>query len=398
MQRAQAVVDSLERQTIPGMARSLVAEISQREQTLAGQVSGASADLQAIPARSIEEARLSREVTIAENLYTTLQGRYEEARLAEVSAVPDVRVLDAAVAPQRPIKNTAPRLLLVGLVAGLGLGLVGAVLLDRLDPRVRYPDQVTRELGLPILGTLPRVNGKNGKNSEETAHVLESLRSIRLSLSHAYGAAGPLLVTITSPGPGDGKSFLSSNLAISFADAGYRTLLIDGDLRRGGLHRLLNVSRKPGLTDFLSGSADRDAVLQGTAYSALSFIGGGTRKPTAPELLGSPQMMQLVGSLRSTFNVILIDSPPLGAAVDPFLLSTVTGNLLLVLRTGATDRQLAKAKLEMLDRLPVRILGAVLNDVKPEGAYRYYGYLAGYDMEAEAEAMSSSRRLPGAAK
>src|SRR5205807_5191909 len=123
-----------------------------------------------------------------------------------------------------------------------------------------------------------------------------------------------LLITITSPGTGDGKSFVSSNLAIAFADAGFRTVLIDGDLRRGGLHRLLNVSRKPGLTDFLSGGLERDEVIQSTAYPSLSFIGGGTRKPSAPELLGSPAMMELIAGLRGTYNVILVDSPPLGAA------------------------------------------------------------------------------------
>jgi capsular exopolysaccharide synthesis family protein len=396
-QRARQV-DSLQLKTIPMLAHALVAQISARERALDVQVSNASEDMRSIPVRTIEESRLERAKTIAENLYTTLQQRYEEARLAEASSIPDVRVLDAAVTPEAPISNTAPRILLLGLVGGLCLGVLVAVMLDRFDPRVRYPDQITHDLGLPILGTLPRVNGKkNGKGAVETAHVLESLRSIRLNLTHAYGAAGPLLITITSPGSGDGKSFLCSNLAITFADSGYQTVLIDGDLRRGGLHRLLNATRKPGLTDYLSGEATREAVLQSTAYPALSFIGGGTRKPTAPELLGSPKMMELIASLRASHSVILIDSPPLGAAVDPFLLATVSGNLMLVMRTGATDRELAKAKLEMIDRLPVRILGAVLNDVKAEGVYRYYGYLDGYDMEPEhADAAPEPRkRIPG---
>jgi len=393
-------VDSLQVQTIPTLARALAAQIAARERVIDGQVSTAGEDMRSIPVRTIEESRLERAKIIAENLYTTLQQRFEEARLAEASSIPDVRVLDVAVTPQEPISNTAPKILLLGLMGGLAFGVLVAVMLDRFDPRVRYPTQITQDLGLPILGTLPRLNGKrNGKGTVEAAHVLESLRTIRLNLAHAYGAAGPLLVTITSPGAGDGKSFISSNLAIAFADAGYKTVLIDGDLRRGGLHRLLNVSRKPGLTDFLSGEAPREAILQATGYPSLTFIGGGTRKPTAPELLGSPTMMELIASLRGSHNVILIDSPPLGAAVDPFLLATVTGNLMLILRTGATDRELARAKLEMLDRLPVRILGAVLNDVKPEGVYRYYGYLDGYDMEPEhadtAPTSEPRKRLPG---
>ena len=392
---AAAEVDSLERRTIPQLALQLVSDMDTRAQALDADLARSATDLQQIPARTIEEQRLQRAQVIAANLYTSLQQSYEQNRLAELSSIPDVRPLDRALVPRSPVSNTAAKILAMGLVAGLGLGLAGAILLDRMDPRVRYPAQVTTELGLPILGTLPRVSKGSGANSDEMAHVIESLRSIRLSVSHAHGAAGPLLLTISSPGSGDGKSFLSSNLAIAFADAGFKTLLIDGDLRRGGLHRVLKGTRTPGLTDFLTGAATREAVIQTTPYSQLSFIGGGTRKQTAPELLGTPAMRELVLGLRASYQVILIDSPPLGAAVDPFLLATLTGNLAVVLRTGTTDRQLARAKLEMLDRLPVRILGAVLNDVKPEGVYRYYGYLAGY--EAEEERKQTPRAIPTAA-
>lgn len=382
--QAANVVDSLERQTIPALARNLISQIRQREDALDARVSSAGTDLQQIPERTIEEGRLERAKVIAENLYTRLQGAYEEAHLSEASSIPDLRPLDTAMPPAIPISNSRPKVILMGFIIGLSLGLGGAVLLDRTDKRLRYPDQVTAELGLPILGTLPRISRTNGDGAE-MAHVLESLRSIRLNVAHAYGSAGPLLFTISSPGAGDGKSFVSSNLAIAFADAGIQTLLIDGDLRRGGLHRVLNAQRKPGLTDYLTGTAPHEQIIQATPYPLLSFIGGGTRRQSAPELLGAAAMRDLVMGLRSKYQAILIDSPPLGAAVDPFLLATLTGNLLIVLRTGTTDRQLARAKLDMLDRLPVRILGAVLNDVRPEGVYRYYGYLAGYEAEEERE-------------
>jgi len=390
---AAGEVDSLERRTIPQLALSLVSNMDTRAQTLDRDLGQSATDLQQIPARTIEEQRLQRTQVIAANLYTSLQQSYEQNRLAELSSIPDVRPLDRAMVPRAPISDSATKILAMGLVAGLGLGLAGAILLDRMDPRVRYPTQVTTELGLPILGTLPRVSKGSVANSDEMAHVIESLRSIRLNLSHAHGAAGPLLLTISSPGSGDGKSFLSSNLAIAFADAGFNTLLIDGDLRRGGLHRVLKGVRTPGLTDYLGGAATREGVIQTTPYPQLWFIGGGTRKQTAPELLGTPAMRELVLGLRANYQVILIDSPPLGAAVDPFLLATLTGNLVVVLRTGATDRQLARAKLEMMDRLPVRILGAVLNDVKPEGVYRYYGYLAGYEAEEERKAGKDQRQI-----
>ena len=389
VQRLIGEIAELERRTIPGLSQALVAQLAVRETELGRQVDAASREIRQIPARSVEEARLRRAVQLAEESYNTVQGRFLEATLAaEASSVPDVRILDPAIVPQRPVKNTAPRLLLMGLVAGLGLGVVGAVVLDRIDPRVRYPEQVSRDLGLPILGAVPHL-----RRDQEPAEVVEALRGVCLNLVHAYGAAGPLLVTITSPGPGDGKSFLAANLALTFADGGHRTLLIDGDIRRGVLHRRFKAARQPGLTDYLREEATRDQIIQTSAYPWLSFVGCGTRSHRAPELLGSPAMATLITTLRADYDVILIDSPPLGAGVDPFILGTATGNVLLVLRTGYSHREMTGAKLEVLDRLPVRTLGAVLNDV-PRGAgsnYAYYSYhLPGYEAMDEDDGRSGA--------
>lgn len=378
-------IADLQHRAIPELLQGLVTELRTRETQLNERVTSASRDLQEIPVRAIEEARRERDVQIATQLYVNLQGRFSESRLAEASTVPDVRVLDAAVIPDQPTKNLAPLLALAGLAAGLGLGVALALLLDRFDRRFRYPDQVTGELGLSIIGAIPRVKRTGaGLKGDEATQVVEALRSIRLNLQHAYGAAGPLILTVTSPGSGDGKSFLSSNLALAFADAGHKTLLIDGDIRRGTLHRVLNANRKPGLLDFLSGQADRDTIVQQTRIPSVDFIGCGTRKMGGPELLASPAMSQLLIHLRTQYGVIIMDSPPLGAGVDPLVLGALTGSVLLVLRTGVTDRELAAAKLDSLDRLPIRILGAVLNDVKADGIYKYYSYLPGYSSEDEA--------------
>src|SRR5256885_10402696 len=219
----------------------------------------------------------------------TRRQRYGEPGLAEPSRIPDGGVLAAAVVRPQPTKNAAPRLILVGLFGGLGLSLLGAVMMDRLDRHFRYPQQVTREMGLAILGAVPRIKrGGNGGDPEEPRQVIEALRTVRLNLHHAYGSAGPLLVTITSPGPGDGKSFVSGNLARAFADAGQRTLLIDGDSRRGVLHRLFKGLRKPGLTDYLAGVGPLDAVVQRTDHPALWLIRSGSRTPRSPPLHGAP--------------------------------------------------------------------------------------------------------------
>jgi capsular exopolysaccharide synthesis family protein len=399
VQKLVGEITTLQKQTIPSLARGLLAELSGREAELGRRVAADRGSLEAVPPRAIDEARLQRQVTLAENLYTNLQKNYDEARLAEESAVPDARILDHAVAPQDPVRNTAPRVIFLGFAASLALGLCGAVVLDRIDPKVRYPDQVSRGLGIPILGAVPHLRnlprggrGGGARVPDDVNEVVEALRGVCLNLVYAHGGRAPLLVTITSPGAGDGKSFISANLAHTFADGGHRTLLIDADIRRGVLHRRLSVRRRPGLSDFLRGEAQLDAIVQATQFPALSLIGCGTRAYNAPELLGSPAMTTLVNGLRSAYDVVLIDSPPLAAGVDPLILSTLTGTLALVLRTGYSHRDVAAAKLEVLQRLPVRMLGAVLNDVPAGGAYRYYSYyLPGYEAMDE---NSGSPRVP----
>ena len=226
--------------------------------------------------------------------------------------------------------------------------------------RFRYPEQVTRELGLSILGAIPAIRKvrADDRDAEEAAQVVEAFRTIRMNLAHSYGAAGPVLLTISSPSPGDGKSLVSSNLALSFAEAGYRTLLIDGDIRRGELHRMFNCERRPGLLDCLRGEASIESVQRPTTHKNLTLIPCGTRHHHGPELLGSAAMRDTMATLKTRYNVIIVDSPPLGAGIDPFVLATATGNIMLVLRSGETDRQMAEAKLKLLDRLPIRILMA----------------------------------------
>jgi capsular exopolysaccharide synthesis family protein len=378
---------ALEGATIPAAVRGLAAQLAGREDEMEGRIASASAELRQIPPRAIEEARLERRVQIADNLYGTLRQRYEEARLAAVSSLPDLRVLDEAAVPWAPVKDRRMLIVALFVAAAVGLGLLTVLVLDRLDRRVRYPEQVTAGMGLPVLGTIPSARGAFAAKGTAAAQVSEAFRELRLSLVHAHGSAGPLLVSITSPESGDGKTTVAACLARAFAGQGHRVVLVDADIRRGDLHRLLGGRRAPGLTDLLAGRATLAEALQAPGGAGFAFLGSGTRMEGGPELLGSPAMSQLVGELRSRYSVVIVDTPPLGAGVDAYVLGTMTGNLVMVLRTGATDGALAEAKLDLLDRLPVRVLGAVLNAVPPSRVYRYYSYLPGYQAEDEAPAL-----------
>lgn len=375
----------LRTQIIPAYTTALMDALRQRQAALRGQIGSASKELEEIPSRTITEARLTRQVQSIAAIYADLQKRYEQARLEEATAIPDVRILDPAIMPERPSRNSAPQIIMIAFLASLGLALALAILLDQLDKRFRYPEQVTHELGLSIFGAIPAIrNLKTGKEDlEEAAQVVESFRTIRLNLVHSYGA-GPVLLTISSPGPGDGKSLVASNLALSFAEAGYRTLLVDGDIRRGELHRMFGTDRIPGLLDHLTKAVTLDQILRTTTHQNLLLLPSGTRRHHGPELLGSGAMGDLMAELKARFHVVIVDSPPLGAGIDPFVLGTATGNIMLVLRSGETNRQMAEAKIRLLDRLPVRVLGAVLNDIRTsDSIYEHYSYVYGYVEDEE---------------
>jgi polysaccharide biosynthesis transport protein len=397
VKRARADLLHLEQQVVPRLTRELMGELRNRVGRTDGLVAEAATELRGIPPRAIEEARLRRSRETAAKLYITLRERFENARLAAETSVADVRILSRAERPQKPASDTRNRVLLMACLASVGLGMGLVFVRDRTDPRIRYAEQVTGDLRLTILGAIPDMG--QGRNflarGSSTDELVEALRGIRLHVAYAHGAAGPMILTITSPGPGDGKTFVASHLATTFANLGSRTLVIDGDTRRGTLHKVLEVDRRPGLTDFLSGRANLAEVIRRTEVEGLDVIASGARHSQTPELLSSPAMGELLGLAKSRYDVVIIDSPPLGAGVDPLVLATLSANVVLVVRPGVTERAMAEAKLDLMDHLPVRVLGAVLNSVGRQSSYKYYSYMPGYEAGREEVEAGGLRQLTG---
>jgi succinoglycan biosynthesis transport protein ExoP len=365
----------LERETIPRITLALVSSLKAREPELSARIDAGSQELRAIPVRTTEEMRFARRVGASESLYNSLKARYEEVSIAEVQTTPDLVVLDTAVTATSPSSNDAPRLLLLSVLASVAVAFGLALILDRLDPRFRYPEQATHELGLIIAGTVPKfkANRRGEFQIATMSQAVESFRTLRLALRYDFPGDVPIVLGVSSPSTGDGKSLVSSNLGLAFASAGSRTLLIDGDVRRGSLHTTFDTPVTPGLVDYLHGHAPVDSIVRSTASENLYLIPRGTRRTRAPELLVSELMSSLVHAMQLEFDVVIIDSPPLVAGIDAYALGAAAGSMLIVLRPAQTNRKLAAAKLEVLDRLPIRILGAVLNAVPGGGAYRYYG-------------------------
>jgi capsular exopolysaccharide synthesis family protein len=387
-----ASIQTLQTETIPQLELQLIAQWKERESQFDRRIASATKELQTIPTRTIEEMRLRRAVSVSEGLYTTLKSRAAEAQLAEASATPDVTVLDSAVAPLRPTQERAPAVFIIAILIGIGAAVALAMLLDSLDPKVRYPEQVTRELGLSIAGAIPAFpkGGVNSKSPEQVSQLVESIRSVRMHIQNATGA--PVSIAVSSPSPDDGKSFVAANLAMSFSEAGFHTVLVDGDTRRGILHEMFELPMGPGLTDFLSETSDIAIVIRSTKHDRLSVVSSGRRRRRSPEMLTSPALAALAAELRRRYDVVVFDTPPLSAGIDAYAVSAAAQNMVLVLRVGKTERRMASAKLEVMDRLPVRVIGAVLNCVRLRGEFEYYRFADGYAVQEDEETMALTRR------
>jgi capsular exopolysaccharide synthesis family protein len=390
VQELQKSVTELRSRAIPQAGRELLAQLRTRASALEGQIAATSNELREIPTRSIEEQRLTREQAMYAQMYTNLSSRYAEAKLAESSAMPDITILDWAAPANGMVTSQNLKLIGTALLIALGLGLGISILLDRFDHKFRHLSQVSSDLGLPVLGTVPKIaQPPRRAKPEDAAEVIESFRGIRLRLQYAYTTNQPLVCGVTSPEQGDGKSLVASNLALAFAEAGYRTLLIDADTRRGALHEVFGAQRRPGLIEVLSGEVPRAEVLHPTSQERLMLLPCGGRRTTNPELIGSSALPRLISELVHEFSVIIIDGPPLSAGIDAFAIGAACENTMMILRHSKTDMRMARTKLALLRRLPLRTVGVVLNDVKSMGDYKYYGYDATYRALPEERAVAT---------
>jgi capsular exopolysaccharide synthesis family protein len=361
---------------------------------------------------------LKREVDTNKQLYEGLLQRQKEAVVSAASRASNIRIMDAAETPKSPVK---PRVLLnlaLGFMLGLGLGVGLAFFQEYLDNTLKTPDEVETLLRLPSLGVLPSfsLNGA-GKTAEEQlaslargqdsatapailtdAGPLEAFRSLRTSILLSANPV-PKMLLITSALPGEGKTTITVNLGSTLASLGSRVVIVDCDMRRPACHRSTGVENKPGFVQCLTGHVPlSQAILPVPGVANLSVIPCGPIPPNPAEVLSSPLTGELLDKLRSEFEYVLIDSPPLLSVADSRILATLTDAVVLVARAFRTPHELVRRARGLLYGAGARILGVALNDVDVRkqgygygyGYYKYghgYGYGYGYgSKEAQHEA------------
>lgn len=328
---------------------------------------------------------LRREVDTNRELYNGLLQRYKEVGVAAGVGTNNISVVDEAKAPIQPHK---PNLRLNGLLA-LVLGLLGGIglafLLEHLDDTFKQPDEVEKRLGLPVVGMIPRIRRERSENrplalnghDDPRSIFAEAYRSLRTALEFSTSSGVPRLLTVTSASTGEGKSTTAVSVAIQFAQASKKVLLIDADLRKPSLHRIFGLDNSFGLTNLLAGEQVMPAtVAKPTHIPNLFVILSGPLPPNPAELLSSSKMLGLLVLAAEKFDQILVDSPPVMGLADALILGNLCDGTLLNVEMGATPRGYVQAACKRLRGARVHLVGTLLT--KLENRTGAYGYYQGY--------------------
>jgi capsular exopolysaccharide synthesis family protein len=343
-------------------------------------------------------------------LYDGLLQKLKEAGISAGLRSDNIHVVDPALVPSSPSRPQKARNILlaflVGIVGGIGL----ALFREYLDDTVKSPDDIEMLTGLPSLAVVPALPGigiahsrvsRTSKTAppgaqgpriemlsflQPKSQISEAFRALRTSLLLSQADHPPQVILVTSALPREGKTTAAVNLAVTLAQLGDRTLLIDSDLRKPGIRRALGITtgKEAGLSSYLAGVSTLDEVtVPHPSIQNLVAMTTGPVPPSPADLLSSHRMREAIAELRHQFKFIVVDSPPVMAATDAVLISALTDGVLLVVRSGETPKEAFTRTRDLLAAVKCRLLGVVLNAVDSSApdyyySYRYYPYAYGY--------------------
>ena len=399
-----------EKQNTVNSLESDFRESRQREQLLVEALDQQKADVNLMAEKMVEYNILNREAEANKALYEGLLTKLKEAGISAGLRSSNIRVVDPAMIPSTPARPAKTRNIalsfLVGLVGGIGL----ALLREYLDNTVKTPDDVESLSRLPSLAVVPQFSNSKGtfkgsgsaqslaaanghdKRIELVAQHLpksqmsEAFRALRTSILLSQADHPPQVILVSSALPREGKTTAAANLAVTLAQLGDKTILVDADLRKPGVGRLLNLTggKYAGLSSYLAGVSTLDQVIiSHPDIPNLSALPTGPLPPNPADLLSSHKLMEAIAELRKRFKFVVIDSPPIMAATDAVILSVQTDGVLLVVRSGETPKEAFTRTRDLLGSVKCNILGVVLNAVDSSApdyyySYRYYPYSYGY--------------------
>ena len=338
--------------------------------------------------------QLYREVEVKQQLYTALLNSYQQLRIAKAGEIGNVRIVDTAVEPLQPIAPKKLQILILSIFLGGFLGTLIALLRNMMRSGIKDAAQIENELDIPVYATVPRSAIQESRvkllKKKKTIPILavkdsddiavESIRSIRTTIHFSLTEAKNNIIAISGPAPEVGKSFIAANLGAILAQGGKKVLVMDGDMRRGYLHKYFNQDTAPGLSELLLGTHTLEQVIKADSYEGLYFISRGKNPSNPAELLGSQKFQALLSELSAQFDHILIDTPPALAVTDGVIIAQAAGVNLLVVRHAKTQMKELELTINRFEQAKVKVNGVILNDVqRGSGGYGYgYGYNYNY--------------------
>jgi polysaccharide biosynthesis transport protein len=371
---------------------------------LQGEIEVAQAETDALDALETRTPEQERRRSELASRLISLRSAYATLHSQVSSAVANrITVVEPAVAAATPTSPRLPVNVLLAILVGGLIGIAAAFLFEYLDDSVKASDDATRATGLPVLGVVPRMRDTAQGHPMYLLATLvyprsgaaESFRVLRTNLEFA-GIDAPLrIIVVTSALPREGKTIIASNLAVAYAQAGRRTLLVDADLRRPGVHSLFRVTQSPGLTELLRSEDLHVAeAIRPTGDTNLHVMPSGTLPPNPAELLGSARMERALKRIADAVDVIVIDTPPVNVVADAAILAKLADGTILVVDSGRTRREAARAARDALGRVGARMLGLTLNRGRDaaDTSFGYYG--VGGPMSGEEAVRSAPLRVP----
>jgi polysaccharide biosynthesis transport protein len=309
-----------------------------------------------------------------------------------------IRIAEYAPPPEKPDQDKRVKVQAAGMVGGLFLGMLLALLVDKFDKRLRDPRDVEPLLGAPLLGTIPKINElKRIKGDQARNLIAEEFRVIRTQLLFGNPELQQKVIAVTSPQPGDGKTSLAVNLAISIAKAGRRVLLIDGDLRKPDIHRIFNISDTPGFAEVISGSHEPALVIKKSDIDGLDVLPAGTPLSRPSELLSRAEVGRTLDALSEVYDHIVIDTAPLLPVSDTHVLAGIVDGVLCSFN-AEVDRDTVTLVQDILRRSRANVIGTVMNQVKfkQSGSYhRGKSAYSSYYTSTRVPPPANNPKLPG---
>jgi capsular exopolysaccharide synthesis family protein len=376
-----------------------------------------------LPSNELEYARLVRKLKIKEELSAMLTTKLEEARIAEAGAVDDVSILSLALLPGQPFNKNLMQIASIGMLLGLLFGIIFAIIREMFDTSIGTIEDVERTLKLTVLAVIPHIHideqrMRNEKAEKSHAHLrqylvthfipkdptAEAYRIMRTNIEYLSFDRSVKTILLTSATMQEGKSTTIANLSVAFAQQGKKVLLLECNLRRPSMQRIFGTIPGPGTSDILVNKIDwrecvrsitdlalghfsMEEILAMPGLDNFHIITYGHRPPNPTELISSQRMNTLLGELRQEFDIILVDAPPLLPVADSMVLSTKVDGVIMVYMVGKAPRNSLRLAKERLEAVQARILGLVLNDIRPETtgltyqSYYMYAYSPGKEKQ-----------------